>query len=512
MHFFNPPVRMELVEVITGAHTDEAVLAAVEGFAESLGKTPVRVRKDEPGFVVNRILVPLMNEACWLVGEGETDIETVDATAKYDIGLPMGAFELGDQVGNDVTLLVLRYMHDVLGAAYEPAPMLVEAVEADRLGKKTGEGFYDYDDGGVEIAPDAGSPEIEARLLGVMANEVGKLRGKEIAPVEEIDRAVKLGGGFPDGPAKLADDHGLDALIETLEDAHEATGGARYEVSAGLREAAEAGGFHAGGETAGDGGQEFETVRLEYPAEGIARLTLDRPQAMNTVGEQTLAEFRAAVEAVEEEARVLVIAGEGDRAFCAGADARGMAADGSSYRAVELSREGQETWGLLEELSIPVIAQIDGFTLGGGMELAACADMRIASERSTFGQPEINLGIIPGWGGTQRLKHIVGEGRAKEIILTGDHYDPETMADYGFLNDVVPADELEETVLDLAEQLAAGPPLAQEYTKHVFLAGRDDTEAGLAAEAQAFGHVVGSEDFQEGVANMGDGEPEFEGK
>ncbi len=147
------------------------------------------------------------------------------------------------------------------------------------------------------------------------------------------------------------------------------------------------------------------------------------------------------------------------------------------------------------------------------MELATCADMRVATERSTFGQPEHNLGILPGWGGTQRLKHLIGESRAKEVIFTCDHYDAETMADYGFVNEVVGNDELEAEALGLAEDLAAGPPLAQEYTKKAFLAGRDDTESGLEVEAQAFGHLIGSEDFLEGVSKMqSDDDPEFEGK
>ena len=512
MHFFNPPVRMELVEVIRGEHTDDETMDLIEDLAEDFGKTPVRVRKDEPGFVVNRVLVPLMNEACWLVEADEASIAEVDSTAKYGLNLPMGAFELGDQVGNDVTLHVLRYMESVLGAAYEPSPMLVRAAENDKHGRKTGEGFYDYEDGGVDVPPDEGRDDVEARLLAVMANEVGKLQQKDIAPVEEVDRAVKLGGGFPDGPARMADDAGLASLVETLEAAHEATGGARYEVSEGLRAAAADGGFYPE-----DGDEEvaFDTLRLEYPSDRVARVVLDRPHQLNTVTPEMLAEFEAAVDRVEadDEVRALVVAGEGDQAFSAGADAAGMAGDADSAQAVALSRDGQAAWGRLEELAVPVVAAVDGFALGGGMELAACADMRVASERSTFGQPERDLGILPGWGGTQRLTAIIGEGRAREVVLTGDHYDPETMADYGFVNEVVPAEELMKTALDLAEDLAAGPPLAQEYIKRAFLAGRDDTEAGLEVEAQAFGHVVASEDFLEGVSKMGsEVDPEFEGK
>jgi enoyl-CoA hydratase/3-hydroxyacyl-CoA dehydrogenase len=162
---------------------------------------------------------------------------------------------------------------------------------------------------------------------------------------------------------------------------------------------------------------------------------------------------------------------------------------------------------------MPVVAGVDGYALGGGMELAMCADLRVASERSEFGQPEHDLGLLPGWGGTQRLRHIVGEGRAKEIIFTADRYDAGQMETYGFVNEVVPNKDLAERTLELTEDLAAGPPIAQELTKRAMLAGRDDTDAGLEIEAQAFGHLIGTEDLLEGVmAFMNDGEPDFQGK
>ena len=181
MHFFNPPVRMQLVEVISGGHTDDEVLDLTEDLAEELGKTPVRVRKDSPGFVVNRILVPLLNEAAWLVHDDEATIAEVDSTTKYDLGLPMGAFELADQVGIDVSLDVLDYMQSVLGEVYEPCPLLVEKVEAEDLGKKTGAGFYDYEDGGADVPTDQISEAVADRLTAVMANEVAKLVGGDVA-------------------------------------------------------------------------------------------------------------------------------------------------------------------------------------------------------------------------------------------------------------------------------------------------------------------------------------------
>ncbi|VTT85729.1 3-hydroxyacyl-CoA dehydrogenase / Enoyl CoA hydratase [Halorubrum sp. DM2] len=518
MHFFNPPVRMDLVEVISGKHTSEETLELIEGLAESMGKTPVRVRKDSPGFIVNRILVPLMNEAAWVVESGDATIETVDSTTKFGMGLPMGSFELADQVGIDVGFHVLEYMYEVLGDAYRPCPLLAEKVEAETLGKKTGKGFYDYEDGdGAQIPSDAVDEAVSRRLLAVMANETAGLIGNDVADADDIDEAVKLGAGFPDGPAKLADAEGLDALVETLDELAEETGEERYEATDYLREAAEAGGFRGGsgdGDDAGEG-PVYEVLNVSVD-DRVGHVEIDRPHRMNTISGEVLDELSDAIDQLDgdDEVRAILLSGAGDRAFSAGADVQSMAAGGADpIHAVELSRQGQQTFGKLEGSDKPVVAAIDGYCLGGGMELATAADMRIASERSELGQPELDLGLLPGWGGTQRLARIVGEGRAKEIILTADRYDAETMAEYDFVNEVVPDDELNERALELAEQLAGGPPIAQKYTKRAIHAGRTDNEAGLEVEAMGFGHVMNTDDLIEGVtAFMGDGEPEFEGK
>ncbi len=514
MHFFNPPIRMDLVEVISGADSNEGALETIEELAESMDKSPVRVHRDEPGFIVNRILVPLMNEAAWLVDDEVATIAEVDSTTKFEIGLPMGSFELADQVGIDVGYHVLEYMHEELGAAYEPAPLIERKVETGELGKKTGTGIYDYEDGpGAEIPTDEGSDPVESRLVATMANEVAKLIGGDVATPEAIDEATQLGAGFPDGPVSMADDYGLEALVATLEEAYEGTGHERYAPAAYLRERAEGGGFYEA-EQEGDGETDFETVRLEYPGEMVGELVVDRPHRMNTISSELLSELPEAIDALEEddEVRAILLVGAGDRAFSAGADVQSMASEADPLDAVELSRRGQRAFGKLEACEKPVVAGIDGYCLGGGMELAACADLRVASERSELGQPELDLGLIPGWGGTQRLRHIVGEGRAKEIILTADRYDAETMAEYGFVNDVVDNDALEDRAFELAADLAAGPPIAHRFTKRAMAAGRDDTDAGLEVESTAFGHLLGTDDLMEGItAFMGDGEPEFQG-
>ncbi|AGB15944.1 3-hydroxyacyl-CoA dehydrogenase [Halovivax ruber XH-70] len=515
MHFFNPPVRMQLVEVISGAHSSDETLDAIGGLAEDFGKTPVRVHKDSPGFIVNRVLVPLMNEAAWMVYEDEATVAAVDSTASYDMGLPMGLFELTDQVGLDVGLHVQEYMHETLGEAYKPCPMTEEKVEAGELGKKSGKGVYDYEDGdGVEIPTDAGAEWIEDRLLAVMADEVAQLIDDDVAGPDAIDRAMQLGAGFPDGPAKLADDRGLDDLFEALESTYEESGAARHEPSDAFAEAAEDGQFYAGDDAGGEDIVSFDAIAVEVDGK-VGHIQIDRAHRMNTITTDMIEEIDVAIDQLvdDDAVRAILLTGDGDRAFSAGFDAS-TAAAGSGIEAAELSRLGQRVFGRLEAIPVPVLAAIDGYCLGGGMELSACADMRIASERSQFGQPEHNLGLLPGWGGTQRLPRIVGEGRAKEIIFTArNDYDPETMADYDFVNEVVPTAEFEDRAWELARDLAAGPPIAMKFTKRAMLAGRDGVDAGLEVESSSFGHLFTTDDLWEGLsAFQSDRDPEFEGE
>ncbi|PSQ18873.1 3-hydroxyacyl-CoA dehydrogenase [Halobacteriales archaeon QS_8_69_26] len=515
MHFFNPPVRMELVEVISGEHTDEETLDLIEALAEDFDKTPVRVHRDSPGFIVNRVAVPLMNEVAWMVHDGEATIAEIDSTTKYDMGLPMGSFELADYVGIDVSFDVLEYVESVLGKAYEPCPLLREKVENEHLGQKSGKGFYDYEDGeGVEIPMEEGSEDIERRLVAMVANETAKLIGGDVADPAGIDEAVMLGLGWPEGPAKLADDYGLDELVAELDETHEEKDHPRYEAADYLREAADEGGFYGGEE---EGGERFDYEVISVSVDGhVGHIEVDRPHRMNTITEGMLEELDDAFDELQDDeldVRAVLLTGAGDRAFSAGFDAS-TASVGSGIDAADTSRYGQQVFGKLEGIPMPVLAAIDGYCLGGGMELATCADMRIASEGSQFGQPEHNLGLIPGWGGTQRLRHIVGEGRAKEIIFTADNdYDPETMYDYGFVNEVVEVDEFEDRAWELARDLAAGPPIAQKFTKRAMLAGRDDTDAGLEVESSSFGHLFETDDVWEGLAAFQqDRDPEFEGK
>jgi enoyl-CoA hydratase/3-hydroxyacyl-CoA dehydrogenase len=504
MHFFNPVVRLPLVEVIAGAETSEATLETVEELARSMDKTPIRVRNDEPGFIVNRILTPLINEAAWLVHEGAATVDAVDAATAYTLGLPMGALELADQIGIDIAVDILEYMHEKLGAAYEPCPWLVELVEDERLGRKTEHGVYDYADGGAAYDPDAATDAIATGLLATMANEAAKLLAADVADPAAIDTALRLGANFPTGPARLADDAGVVSLQAELEARYDETGAERYRPAAELAAIADRGGFFADGE--------YATLTVER-ADGVGTITLDRPTQLNTLDATMLEDLERAVEALTDDDAVRAILVEGaGRAFSAGAAVRPLVTmDADAAQA--FARRGQVVFETLATADEPVVAAVDGFCLGGGMELAAAADIRVAAEGATFGQPERDLGLLPGWGGTQRLPRLVGASRAAEIVLTGRRYDAERMADFGFVSEVVASEALDETARELAATLAGGPPIAQAAAKRALRAADGAFEAGLETEAAAFGEVVATADAERGIVGfLNDEAATFEGE
>lgn len=233
--------------------------------------------------------------------------------------------------------------------------------------------------------------------------------------------------------------------------------------------------------------------------DGVALLTINRPEALNALNVAVLDELVQVIEQVEgdDEVRVLIITGAG-RAFVAGADIAHMSGF-SPQQAKEWSELGQRTLGTIEDMKKPVIAAVNGYALGGGTELALACDIRVASDRAVFGQPEVKLGMIAGFGGTQRLPRLVGPGRAKEMLFTGDHYDAGSAFRMGLVNAVVPADELLDYCLDMAKRIAARGPQAVRLSKEAVDRGRDmDLEEALRLESSLYGVVFSTDEPREG--------------
>ena len=233
----------------------------------------------------------------------------------------------------------------------------------------------------------------------------------------------------------------------------------------------------------------------------VATLTINRPKALNALNREVLEGIARILRDVRHDAsvRVLIVTGAGDRAFVAGADIAAMS-EMSTIEGQEFMRLGHRVMQTFEDLPIPVIAAVNGFALGGGLELALACDLILASEKARFGQPEINLGIIPGFGGTQRLPHRLGQVRARELIMTGEMFDAKAALEWGLVNRVVAAEALIPETRKLAEKIAGKSGFALRQAKAALRASFTmEEDAGLRFEQSAVAVVFGSADKAEGM-------------
>lgn len=257
----------------------------------------------------------------------------------------------------------------------------------------------------------------------------------------------------------------------------------------------------------------YETILVERH-ERVATVTINRPEKRNALNIQTRAEGAAILDELraDDTIRVVVLTGAGDKAFIAGADIAEFAARSAiQQREVMLERS---LFNAIDTFPKPIIAMVNGYCLGGGSEVALACDLRIASDKASFGQPEINLGIIPGGGGTQRLTRLVGEGKAMELILSGEIINAETALQIGLVNQVVPADQLQTKTMEIANRIAEKSPIALRLAKEaVRLASRSNLDEGLRREVDLFALCFSSEDKDEGVkAFLEKRKAEFKGR
>ena len=241
---------------------------------------------------------------------------------------------------------------------------------------------------------------------------------------------------------------------------------------------------------------------LEHLDEGLLTLTIDRPEALNALNSAVISELAAAVERAQErpEVRVIALTGSGEKAFVAGADIKEFAGY-DTEQGRELAALGQERlFNRVEQSAKPVIAAIHGYALGGGLELAMAAHIRIAASTARLGLPEVSLGVIPGYGGTQRLPQLVGKGKALEMILTGRPIGAEAALHAGLVNSIVAPEDLFGAVRAMADRIRANAPSALDAAIQAVLAGYATGVDGFEAEIACFGSCFGTPDFREGTA------------
>jgi enoyl-CoA hydratase/3-hydroxyacyl-CoA dehydrogenase len=506
-HYFYPASVMPLIEVIRGDDTDADTVTAAVNFAQAIRKQPI-VCEEVPGFVVNRILNAGISEVWREQEERGLSIKKIDEGVGSAGVVPMGPYFLVNLLGLDTVVHVAEHLHDSYGDRFH-VPRGIAALAADgKLGAKTGgDGVYDPE-GEANLEGDA-DPDVDKLVeLLVLKTfvEACLVLEEGVATHRDIDVGMMAGAGLDPRrgllpPFMKADVEGLDVVLERLERAADRHG-ERFEPPVVLRRLVAQGrlgtmagqGFYAYAQP--DDDQPGELVKLETRGD-VAIAWLANGQ-MNAIAPQVIADLAAVWERVKSSgARALVIASANPLVFCAGADIKAFTQmDEEGGR--DLAGHAHALMRDLGTAGVATIAAVNGVAFGGGCELAMACDVRIAAQSALFGQPEVKLGIIPGFGGTQRLPRLVGENKALEMNLIGDAISADEAYEHGLVNRVVADHELFDTALAFARRLAGQAPLAVARIKAV--SARADLDEGLAAEQAGFAEAFRTEDAREGIA------------
>ncbi|HUR87081.1 MAG TPA: enoyl-CoA hydratase-related protein [Solirubrobacteraceae bacterium] len=517
LHFFYPASMMRLVEIVEGADTSPETMQAATTFAQAIRKLPIACG-EQPGFVVNRILTSAIGEVFRWQEEHGISIKAIDDAVSASRIAPMGPFFLTDLLGLDTVLHVAEHLHASYGDSFYVHTGMQALVQAGELGAKTGgKGFYESGRPRTEGETDLDPDELSQRFVLKALVEACLVLEEGVATTRDIDLGMMAGAGLIPPPFARADQAGLDELLSALERAEEQWG-ERYAPPLILRRLVAQG--RLGAKTGqgffpykrpDEGFQQGEAVQLETRG-ATAIAWLDRPPA-NSLSPQVISELGRIWDHVESDhsIRALVIASANPMLFCAGADIKAFTQMDPESGAAML-HDAHALLRRMENSSTVTLAAVNAVAFGGGCELAMGCDVRIAAQSASFGQPEISLGIIPGFGGTQRLPRLIGTARALELNLTGDPISGAEAFEIGLVNRVVPDHELLDVTLAWARKLGAQAPLAVGAIKRT-TAGDADLDEGIEAEKAAFAEVFQSADAREGIgAFLGKRQPAWKGE
>lgn len=474
LHYFFPPVINKLLEVVRAKDTAPEVIETLLNFGRLTGKLPILVL-DSPGFAVNRMFIAWYNESIRLLDEGVANIPTIDAAACETFGVTMGPFKLINVSGVPLAYHAAVSLTESIGPFYTPAKSLRELYESGNLWDLSG-----------DVDP-ARKQAVAERLLAVVCGVAARVVEEGVATIEDVDRGATVGLRWTKGPFALMNDLGWDRVMELMKPVEEKYPGFVPDLL--KKQAASS--------------QPWPLRQVRLTVDGaIATIMVSRPEALNALNRKVLQDLKEAFAQVRANraVRVVILTGEGD-AFVAGADIKEMQALAEDLAAMRAFTEfGQSVLRDIETLPQPVIAAINGYALGGGLELALACDIRVASSDARLGLPEVGLGIMPGLGGTQRTTRLVGRGIASELIFTGDLISAEEAARMGLVNRVVPPAQLMETARQVAERIASRAPVAIAKAKAAILAAQQlPLEEGLAFELERACEVHATPDRVEGM-------------
>ncbi len=487
LHYFYPSVINQLLEIVKTDHTSSEVIDTLLVFARSTGKVPIVVR-DAPGFAVNRYFVPWLNEAARMLDEGFANIATIDEAACDHFKIGMGPFALMNATGIPIAYHCTVSYSEAMGEFYGAVAGLAAQFKAGEP--------WDLDGEVDETAKGA----VAERLMAVVFGIAAQLVGEGVASIEDTERGALIGLRWPRGPFGMMNNLGVDRSLELVKQLTVLT--PSFPTVNLLQQQA------ASGEP-----WTIKDVKLETK-DGIATITMSRPEAMNALNEKVLKELKDAIAQLREDStiRAVIITGEGP-AFVAGADIKTML-NADLTEVEEFTRFGQSVMNDIDRLDKPVIAAINGFALGGGLELALACDIRLASTEARMGLPEVGLGIFPGFGGTQRTTRLIGKGHACELIFTGKHVSADEALSMRLVNRVLPPDQLMNEARSLAERIASQGPVAVARAKTAInQALQTGLDEGLTFELDAVMKTFNTEDQKEGMtAFLERRKPEFKGK
>jgi enoyl-CoA hydratase/3-hydroxyacyl-CoA dehydrogenase len=538
LHFFYHPAKNRLVEVIPGERTSPAAVDASLRLSKRMAKVPILCR-DRPGFVVNRFFVPWLNESVRLLEQGVADIPTIEAASKKAFRIGMGPFELMNVTGVPIAYHAESTLGRELGSYYPPVALLKAQAERNQP----------WELGGL---PDEGKFQaVSDRLLGVVFQVAGEILDEEVATLEDTDRGAKIGLRWALGPFELMNRAGTGKAIALAESFCR-------EFSHPLAESL----------TRQKAAGKPWTIRVVDLAvtDGLATLLINRPEALNALNgavvEQLEQRFDEAV--ARPDVKAVVVEGAG-KAFVAGADIKFFVDNIEAGRIpaiVDFARRGQRLLRKMETAEKPVIAKVDGLSLGGGTELALACRAIVVTEKGGFGLPETGIGIYPGLGGTQRTARIVGKELAKYLVFTGQPLDGKTAHQIGLASYHVASEDADRFIRDLvarggvADKYARKPvPAGWERVVEAFsddkvgevLAGRapnddprvqaavkavgrkaplavkaaneildqgsaGDLDAGLELELSRMAEIFSTEDALVGLKSVGVSRPQFQGR